>query len=113
MGLIIKTDDRPVMIFRKDKEYNGSTFAVYSLGISSKDKDGNWVNAFYDCLFKKGVSVENKTKIHIKNAFPVASKGKDDKAYPKIMITDFEVEGANNDGFMNIPDSIDDEVPWN
>ena len=112
MGLTIKTDEKPVMVFRKDKEYNGSTFPTYSIGVSSKDKDGNWISAYYDCLFKKGVEVENKTKIFIKNAFPVVSKGKEDRNYPKFMITDFEIEGQSSDGFMNVPDTIDEEVPW-
>ena len=111
MGLKLTTDDRPVMVFRNEKEYNGKTFPTYCIGVSSKDKEGNWVSSYIDCLFKKGMSVENKTKIFIKNAFPVANQGKD-RAFTKWMITDFEIEGANNNGFMDVPDSISEEVPW-
>lgn len=111
MGLKLTTDDKPVMIFRNDKEYNGTTFPTYTISVSSKDKEGNWANGYIDCLFKKGVEIENKTKIFIKNAFPVSSKGKD-KVYTKWMITDFEIEGQTKDDFMAIPESINEEVPW-
>lgn len=107
----LTSEDKAVMIFRNDKEYNGSTFPTYSFGVSSKDKDGNWVSGYLDCIFKKGVSVENKTKIIIKNAFPIVSQGKD-RTFVKWMITDFEIEGQTSDDFMNIPDSIEEEIPW-
>lgn len=112
MGLTLKTDDRSVMVFRNDREYNGKTFPTYSIGVSSKDKDGNWVSGFVDCQFKKSVELENKTKIFIKNAFPIVSQGKD-RTYVKWMIMDFEIEGqTNSDGFMNIPEGVQEEIPW-
>lgn len=112
MGLTLKTDDRSVMVFRNEKEYNGKTFPTYCIGVSSKDKDGNWVNSYIDVLFKKGVEVENKTKIFIKNAFPVANQGKD-RTFTKWMITEFEIEGQkSSEDFMNIPEGIQEEIPW-
>ena len=108
----LTSEDKAVMIFRNDKEYNGKPFATYSISVSSKDKEGKWVSGYLDCIFKKGVSVENKTKIIIKNAFPTVSQGKD-RTFVKWMITDFEIEGQkSNDDFMNIPDSIEEEIPW-
>ena len=103
--------DRSVMVFRNEKEYNGNTFATYAIGVSSKDKDGEWVNSSIDVMFKKGIDLENKTKIFIKNAFPVVSKGKD-RNFVKWMITDFEIEGQGQQDFMNIPDTIENEIPW-
>ena len=102
--------DRSVMVFRNDREYNGNTFATYAIGVSSKDKDGEWVNSSIDVMFKKGIDLENKTKIFIKNAFPVVSKGKD-RNFVKWMITDFEIEGQQTN-FMDIPDTIENEIPW-
>lgn len=116
MGLKLTTDDKPVTIFRKDREYSGGTFATYSVGVSSKDRDDNWVNGYLDVCFKKGVEVCNKSKISINNAFPVVRKY-NDKAYVSWMITDFDVveEGqptpANdlaNQGFLNIPEGAED-----
>lgn len=111
MGLKLTTDDKPVMIFRNDKEYNGKTFPTYTISVSSKDKEGNWINSYLDCIFKKGVEVENKTKIFIKNAFPLVSQGKD-RTFTKWMITDFELEDQAKNDFMAIPDGEQMEVPW-
>lgn len=111
MGLKLTTDDRPVMIFRQDREYNGKTFPVYSMGTSSKDKDGNWVSGFIDCQFRKGVEVENKTRIFIKDAFPITNQGKD-RTFTKWFINEFEIEGQKKDDFMNIPEGIQEEIPW-
>lgn len=112
MGLKITTDGKPVKVFRKDKEWNGSTFPTYSIGVSSKDKDGNWVNGYIDCLFKKGVDIPNKTEITINNAFYVCNKS-GDKVYNKLMITDFEMayQDVSNE-FMQIPDGTDTELPF-
>ena len=53
------------------KEHDGWT--SYTLGISSKDKDGNWVNAYQPIRFKSGESVPNNTQIEYK-AFPVVKE---------------------------------------
>lgn len=108
-----------VRIFRKDKQTKtGSTFATYCYGISSKDTDGNWINGFRDCVFKKGVEVNNKTDIKVNNAFEVASEY-NGKTYTKVMITDFEVinEGEqkpqiNAEGFLEIPEGEEGELPF-
>lgn len=122
MGVKLLTDDRSVTIFRKDKQTsNGGTFATYCMGISSKDKDGNWINGYLDVAFRKDVSVNNKAKINIKNAFPTVRKY-NDKTYITWMITDFDVVDngevpqpaphPNDDGFMNIPDGIEESLPF-
>ena len=121
MGVRLLTDDKPVIIFRKDKQTsNGCKFATYCMGISSKDKDGNWVNGFLDVVFKKGVEVNNKAKINIKNAFPTVSKY-NDKTYIKWMILEFDVVDNGevpqqaptpSENWMNIPDGIDNSLPF-
>lgn len=55
----------PVMIFRRENQ--GHTF--YSIGISRKDRNGNYINGYIDCRFKKGIELENQTKIYIKKAW--------------------------------------------
>ena len=113
------TSDK-VRIFRKDRQTkDGSTFATYSYGVNSKDKDGKWINGFRDCVFKKGVEVAHKTDIKVNNAFEIASEY-NGKVYTKVMITDFDVinEGepqpkVDAEGFMEIPDGIDEELPFN
>lgn len=79
------THEYPVMIFRNDNEYG--TF--YSLGISKKNKDGEYINGYMPCQFKKDVEVENQTKIYIRNAWLTFYK-KDKQTMPYIMIAEYE-----------------------
>ena len=78
--------DKEEMIFRKD--YNDRP--SYSLGLSKKDKDGNYVNGYMNVNFKKGVELQNKTKIKIKEAW-LGFNAKDGKTYPYIFINDFDI----------------------
>ena len=119
MGLVVKTDWKPVTVYRQDKTANsGATYQQYSLGVSSKDKDGNWVNGFLDCQFKKGIDIPNKSKINIKNAFYTVSEY-NGKKYYKIFVMEYEMEEAGKSpvqvdeaGFMNL-DGIDiEELPF-
>ena len=118
------TEDKGVRVYKKEKQWSGGTFYTYSLSVASKDKDGNWLNAYIDCQFKKSDEdkITNKCKIKISNAFPVISNYQN-KNYVKWMILDFEVveQGetatdpnamVNLDSFMEIDDSIGDEVPF-
>lgn len=60
---------RPIMIFAKDREYNGNTFRVYSTGISSKSQDGTYNNAYLPVKFRKGIEVEDKQLINLLSAW--------------------------------------------
>ena len=55
----------PVMIFAK--EYNGNIY--YNMGLSKKDQNGNYINGYINCKFKKGIQVDDKKKIYIKDAW--------------------------------------------
>lgn len=121
------TEDRGVKIYVKDRPTSsGGTFRTYSMGVASKDKDGNWVNGFLDCLFKKddASKITNKCKIKINNAFPTVSEYQDRK-YVKWFINDFEVieQGeavgdtsnplAGVEDFMTISDAeFETELPF-
>ena len=81
-------DGEEAMIFKNDKGY-------YSIGLSRKDRNGEYYHAYFPCQFKKDVNVENKTKIKIKNAF-MSFYNKDDKQVFYLMILDFqEIENKN------------------
>ena len=119
MGLQLITDSKNVTVYRKDKQTsNGGTFATYCVKVSSKKQDDTWVSAFIDVVFRKGVEVNNKAVISIKNSFPVINEY-NGKTYIKWMIMDFDVieqgEGQtvaptpNGDGFMTIPSGLEDE----
>ena len=121
MGLKTVTDGKAVTVYRKDRDtQNGGKFTTYCIGIASKDKEGNWVNGFLDCQFKKGVEVNNKAKIEIANSFYTVNEY-NGKKYTKLFILDFTV---TEDGeapvsqeeidmsFMDISADMQEELPF-
>lgn len=79
------SEDKPKMIFKyikDDKEY-------YSIGLSTKGKDGNYQNGYMNCRFRKDVKLENKTRIKLIDAW-VDFYIKDKITYPYIFINKFE-----------------------
>lgn len=76
----------PVTIFKRENNYG--TF--YSVGLSKKNMEGNYVNGYMDCKFKKEVVLDNKTKINMKNAW-LDFYVKDKKTIPYIFISDFDL----------------------
>lgn len=78
--------DREEMIFKN--EYNDKPY--YTIGLSKKDKDGNYINGYMNVSFKKGIELENKTKIKIKKAWLDFYK-RDVKTIPSIFISEFDI----------------------
>lgn len=117
MGLKIVTDSKPVTVIRQDKTSSaGNAYTQYSLMVSSKNTDNTWVSGFIEAQFKKGVDIANKTKININNAFYTVSEY-NGKKYTKIFVLEYDVAEAgeqkpSGDGFMNIPDGIENELPF-
>lgn len=79
------------MIF---KNSNG----FYSTSLSKKNQDGEYVNAYINVSFKKGVKLEDKTRINITNGFLtfdsyVNKEGKTITSF-KIFVLDFEQAGG-------------------
>lgn len=127
MGLKIITEQTPVTVYVNERQTQNGTFKTYSIGVSSKDKDGNWVNGFLPCNFRKGTEIANKSKISISNSFPTVRKYTDKTGTERteigIFVLDYEVvEGgqpqsapaSNNNDWLNIPDNLDDSsLPFN
>ena len=113
MGLTVKSDDKGVMVFANEKEGANGKYTLYSIGVSSKNTNGGYNSGYINVRFKKGVEVANKSKIKINNAFYVVNKS-GDKSYVSLMITDFDnmSENANSDGFVDMNDIKDDELPF-
>ena len=123
MGLNIVTDEKPVTVVRKDGVSKaGNPYTLYSLMYSFKSGE-EWKNVFIDAQFKKGVDLANKTKITISNAFMTGNEF-NGNSKPKVFVLDFKVVGGNanangsapapaNDDWMNIPDEIETEMPFN
>ena len=96
------------MIFRRDNDYG----SFYTIGLSKKLEDGSYDNGYLDVRFKKGVSLENKTKINIKEAwltFYKKSEGEYSKTIPYIFINDFEIV---DNGQEETVEFDDDDLPF-
>lgn len=102
------SSDRPVTIFRRD--YQGRQF--YSIGLSKKDRNGTKYYGYMPCQFKKGVSLENKTRVYIQSAF-ITFYLKDKQTMPYVMITQFETveetiqNSKSEDPFLQFGDEVD------
>ena len=122
MGLKIVTDDKPVTVVRKDgTSQSGKAYTMYSLMYPFKNSNDEWKNVFIDAQFRKGTDLANKSKINVTNSFMTGSEY-NGNTKPKIFVLDYTVvDGGNvqatvapsDDGFMNIPDSLEDEMPFN
>lgn len=76
---------QPYTVFRND--YNQYTF--YKLGISKKNANGEWVNGYIRCKFKKDVVLENKTRIYLKKAW-LSFDLKEKETIPFVFVSEFE-----------------------
>ena len=79
------SNEYPVTIFKNVNDYG--TF--YKVGLSKKDVNGNYINGYKDIRFKKGVELEDKTKIYIKKAW-LDFYIKDKKTIDYIFCSEFE-----------------------
>jgi len=77
-----------VMVFAK--EYQERTF--YSIGLSKKGMDGNYINGYINASFRKGVVIPNQTKIEITKGWLDFYINKDKHTVPQIFVMEFETE---------------------
>lgn len=106
--------DKQIMVFRKDTEYGTN----YSIGLSRKDKDEKYINAYIPVRFKSDVTLEDKTKIYIRNAFLTFYLKQDGKPVFYIMIMKYEntnetIEKAKNESISSVKtEEIKEEDPF-
>ena len=74
------------MVFRKD--YEGRP--IYSIGLSRKDKNGEYVKGYITANFREGVDIKNGSRIKINNAWLSFYK-KENMTIPTIFVSDFEL----------------------
>ena len=104
------------IIFRNDHDSPNGKWYSYATGVSNKRQDGSYVNAYLDVRFRKGVVVENKTRINIKNGFltvrEYTSNGNTGKKL-ELMVLEFETVSGEpaqtTEGFTALSY---DEVPF-
>lgn len=123
----------PVSIFRFESGEN----IYYKMGLSNKDKDGNYINGYIPVQFRRGIELENKTKIYLKKAWLTFYLKKEnidgvDKniTVPYIFVSEFEKveeviagskekdivkEESGSDPFKDLGNEIaftDDDLPF-
>ena len=82
-------ENEEVIIFKNDKGY-------YSIGLSRKDRNGEYFYGYFPCQFKKDVNVANKTRIKLKNAF-ISFYLKDNETKSYLMILDYSIVEKDKD----------------
>lgn len=98
----------PVMIFKVVDKESGKI--KYTAGLSKKDMEGNYENAFFPIEFNKDVELHHKSKIQINNAWLSFYNWEfDDKKGTKFFIkcNDFELIEA---GGELVPKDIEKSV---
>lgn len=96
------------MIFANEK-------GGYSTTISNKNQDGTYDNMYIAVNFKKGITLENKTKIDITNGFLSFYKTREGLPKLKIVVMDFEIKGnteTKQEEVNNFEISQDDDLPF-
>lgn len=81
------------------KDFDGKP--SYSIPVSKKKEDGTWINIYIPVSFRKGVVVENKAKLNIKDGWLNCYEGKDGVKLT-IFINEFETELPQ--GFEEVDD---------
>lgn len=86
----------------------------YSTTVSNKNQDGTYNNMYISVNFKKGIIIENKTKIDIIDGFLSFFKTKNGLSKPKIVVMDFEIKGKaeTKQEDMNEYEIPQDELPF-
>lgn len=105
---------KPIMIFAKNREYNGNTFRVYSTGISSKSQDGSYNNAYIPVKFRRGIEVEDRQLINLLSAWLMPIKIGENFTVG-LFINDFNlVENKNSSNDNTAPNNYNsmDDLPF-
>ncbi len=93
--------DRPKIIFRHTKEDK----VFYSIGLSKKDIDGNYINGAISCRFPKGVDIPDRTKIMVRNGW-LDFYVKDKITYPYLFISQYEIVNEKQQEEKEVPQNI-------
>lgn len=107
----------PVKVFEnthEDRKY-------YKIGVSKKDQNGNYINGYLDCRFRKDVEVDTSKKIYIQDAW-LDFYVKDKITHPFLFVNKFEYvsdviknESAASDPFEDFGNEValtDEDLPF-
>ena len=99
------TSNREETIYRN--EFNGEP--RYTVALSKKKEDGEYENGYMKVVFRKGVSIPNKSKIRITDAW-LSFNTFEKRTYPYIFINNFELVDKPEDPFTNMKQKIESDI---
>ena len=99
------------MVFRNEHETHGEKWYSYNLSISSKNQNGEWESASMPIRFMKGVSVDNKTRIEVKDGWLKPFKF-GDKYVVGIFCKEYEVVSEPQGEIHGYSALVQDDVPF-
>lgn len=77
----------------------------YSTSISNKKEDGTYENMYIAVNFRKGIEVENKTKINIKDGFLSFYMTKEGFPKIKIVVMSFDIK-QEDVGYISVDETL-------
>lgn len=98
------------MVFRNEHETNGETWYSYSISVSSKSKEGEWINKSVPIRFRKGVQIPDRTRIDITDGWPIVIPYKDGNIVG-FFANEYEVidKTKEPEGFSQL---VDEDIPF-
>mgnify|MGYP001222478768 CR=1 FL=1 len=84
---------------------------AYSIGLSKK-MNGEWISGYIPANFRKGVTLENQTKIIIEKGWLDFYINKENKTVPTLFISEFSLEAKNPPEEVEGFSFIDEDIPF-
>ena len=84
---------------------------AYSIGLSKKNPSGEWISGYIPANFRKGVTLENQTKIIIEKGWLDFYINKDGKTVPTLFISEFSLETKEVEEVEGFS-FIDEDIPF-
>ena len=81
------------IIFRNDHDSPNGKWYSYTTTVSNKRQDGSYARMYLDVRFRKGVVVENKSRINIKDGFLTVREytyNGETKSKMELMVLDYD-----------------------
>ena len=112
----MNVSDKNAKIWRKDIESKNGTFYRYSVGVSKKDKDGNYINTYIPVMFSKKSGapekISNGAICDFEGFMSVDGyKGKDGALKTTPMIVIMSVEFTDDIGEVGFTQT-EEEIPF-
>lgn len=80
-------------VFRNEHDGKDGTWYTYATTVAKKREDGSYARVYLDVRFRKGITVENKSRLNVKDGFLTVREYKQNgetKTRLELMVLDFD-----------------------